>query len=245
MTSQTHVQARPVAGPRSGRSPESIICFVLMLALAALVIYPIFLLVRDAFYVTAKDGTESLGLSNWIEVWSEPGLVRSIVNTFNRAVVTTLVSLPLAIILAWLVTRTDLPGKRAITICAWIAFFMPTLPVVLGWILLLDPHYGLANEWLKRAFGLTVSPFNIYSFWGIIFAHLMTKAIAIKFIFLVPAFRNMSSALEEASTISGASRFYTLRRIVVPVLAPAILITTVIALINSLESFEIELVLGA
>ena len=47
--------ARPAAGPRAGRSLESIICFVLMVALAALVIYPIFLLVRDAFYVTAKD----------------------------------------------------------------------------------------------------------------------------------------------------------------------------------------------
>ena len=230
---------------RSGRTAENAVCIVLMLALAGFVLYPIFLLVRDAFMVTTKTGVESLGLSNWLDVWSEPGLVKSIVNTVNRAVVTTLVSLPLAILLAWLVTRTDLPGKRWITICAWVAFFMPTLPVVLGWILLLDPHYGLLNEVLKRAFGLSVSPFNIYSFWGIVFAHLMTKAIAIKFIFLVPAFRNMSSALEEASSISGASRFYTLRRIVVPVLAPAILITTVIALINSLESFEIELVLGA
>jgi iron(III) transport system permease protein len=122
---------------------------------------------------------------------------------------------------------------------------MPTLPVVLGWILLLDPHYGVLNEFLKRALGLSRSPFDIYSFWGIIFAHLMTKAIAIKFIFLVPAFRNISASLEEASCISGASRWYTIRHIVVPVLMPAILITTVLALINSLESFEIELVLGA
>ena len=237
------VSRLPAMVPR--RPLETAVCFLLMLALAGFVLYPIFLLVRDAFMVSGKDGTEAFGLTNWIEVWSEPGLVRSIVNTVNRAVITTLASLPLAILLAWLVTRTDLPGKRLITICAWVAFFMPTLPVVLGWILLLDPQYGLLNEALKRAFGLSVAPFNIYSFWGIVFAHLMTKAIAIKFIFLVPAFRNMSSALEEASSISGASRFYTLWHIVVPVLAPAILITTVIALINSLESFEIELVLGA
>ena len=226
-------------------SVETILCFALMLVLAAFVIYPIFLLVRDAFIVTGADGVETTGLRNWTEVWAEPGLVKSVVNTFNRAIVTTLVSLPLAVLLAWLVTRTDLPGKRFITICAWVAFFMPTLPVVLGWILLLDPHYGLLNELAKNLFGLTAGPFNIYSFWGIIFAHLMTKAIAIKFIFLVPAFRNISSALEEASCMAGASRFYTMRRIVVPVLAPAILITTIISLINSLESFEIELVLGA
>ena len=239
-------QAQPAAmGKRPGRPLETAVCFVLMLVLAGFVIYPIFLLVRDAFMVTGKDGSEAFGLTNWTNVWSEPGLVQSIVNTVNRAVVTTFASLPLAILLAWLVTRTDLPGKRLITICAWVAFFMPTLPVVLGWILLLDPHYGLLNEALKRVFGLSVAPFNIYSFWGIVFAHLMTKAIAIKFIFLVPAFHNMSSALAEAASISGASPVYTLWRIVVPVLAPAIIITTVISLINSLESFEIELVLGA
>jgi iron(III) transport system permease protein len=216
-----------------------------MLVLAAFVIYPIFLLVRDAFVVSDAGGAETIGVKNWIEVWSEPGLVRSVVNTFNRAFVTTAVSLPLAILLAWLVTRTDPPGKRWITACAWVAFFMPTLPIVLGWILLLDPQYGLLNGLMKTLFGLGTSPFNIYSFWGIIFAHLMTKAIAIKFIFLVPAFRNVSSALEEASYVGGASRLYTIRHIVVPVLAPAILITTVIALIHSLESFEIELVLGS
>jgi iron(III) transport system permease protein len=234
----------PVRLKRQRWSLGTFVCFGLMLVLAAFVIYPVFLLIRDAFVVTGPGGVETTGVRNWIEVWSEPGLVRSVVNTFNRAAVTTVVSLPIAILLAWLATRTDLPGKRLIIICAWVAFFMPTLPVVLGWILLLDPQYGLLNTLMMDLFGLTAGPFNIYSFWGIIFAHLMTKAIAIKFIFLVPAFRNISSALEEASCISGASRFYTIRHIVVPVLAPAIVITTVISLINSLESFEIELVLG-
>ena len=212
--------------------------------LAVFVLYPIYLLIHDSFIVSRPGGGEAAALDNWIKVWSEPGLVRAVMNTIYRTVVTIGISLPIAIGLAWLVARTDMPGKGFIIGCAWVAYFMPTLPVLLGWILLLDPQYGLLNKLLKGWFGLAAAPFNIYSFWGIIFAHLMTKAIAIKFIFLVPSFRNISSSLEEASRISGAGTFYTLRKIVVPVLLPAILITLVISLISSLESFEIELILG-
>lgn len=218
--------------------------YVLLGLLALFVIYPIYLLIHDSFTVVRPGGGEAFAFDNWLKVWSEPGLVQAVVNTVYRAVVTIGISLPLAILLAWLVARTDMPGKGFIIGCAWVAYFMPTLPVLLGWILLLDPQYGLLNKLLKSWFGLAAAPFNIYSFWGIIFAHLMTKAIAIKFIFLIPAFRNISSSLEEASRISGAGTFYTLRKIVVPVLLPAILINLVISLISSLESFEIELILG-
>ena len=232
-------------GWRPKLSGGAIACWALLGLLALFVIYPIYLLVHDSFSVSLPGGGEGFSVVNWVKVWDEPGLVRALINTLNRAAVTIGISLPISILLAWLVARTDIPGKGFLVACAWVAYFMPTLPVLLGWILLLDPQYGLLNKLLKGWFGLKISPFNIYSFWGIIFAHLMTKAIAIKFIFLIPAFKNISSSLEEASRVAGAGTFTTLRKIVVPVLLPAILITLVISLIQSLESFEIELVLGA
>jgi iron(III) transport system permease protein len=62
---------------------------------------------------------------------------------------------------------------------------------------------------------------------------------------LVPAFRNLDSALEEASLASGAGSLGTLARIVVPILAPTILVVVILSTIRALESFEIELILGA
>jgi iron(III) transport system permease protein len=61
---------------------------------------------------------------------------------------------------------------------------------------------------------------------------------------LTQAFRNLDAALEESSRISGASGWRTFFRIVVPVMMPAILVTTILGIIRSLEAFEIELVLG-
>ena len=85
--------------------------------------------------------------------------------------------------------------------------------------------------------------FNIYSFWGIVWAH-MGGTVSIKVMLLAPAFRNLDAALEEASKISGASGWHTFFHIVIPVMMPAILVTTILGIIRSLEAFEIELLLG-
>jgi len=61
---------------------------------------------------------------------------------------------------------------------------------------------------------------------------------------LAPAFRNLDAPLEEASHISGASGRHTFFHIFIPVMMPAILVSTILGVIRSLEAFEIELLLG-
>src|SRR6202022_1986107 len=59
-----------------------------------------------------------------------------------------------------------------------------------------------------------------------------------------PAFRNLDATLEEASRAAGASTWQTLRRIVLPIITPTILVVLLLGTIRSFEAFEIELVLG-
>ena len=216
----------------------------MLIATGFFILYPLALLVYGSFFVARPDGSTGFGFAAWIAAWQEPGMVQSVVNTATRTLATEVISLPVAVVVAWLVARTDLPGKRLIDNFMWIAFFLPALPVLLGWILLFDPDNGIANQIATRWLGLAEPPFNIYSFSGIVFAHLASRAIATKYIFLVPAFRNIDSALEEAARVVGSGTLATIRSILVPLLLPAILITAAISLIHSLESFEIELILG-
>ena len=220
-------------------------CTIVLLAMILFVLYPLALLLYGSFLVDTGTGVrQELGLDNWITAWAQPGMVQAIVNTVRRVLLTEVFALPTAVLIAWLVARTDIPGKRIIDNFFWIALFLPSLPVVLGWIMLLDPGDGLLNKWAMARLGLAEPPLDIYSFWGIVFVHLATRSIAAKYIFLAPAFGNFDSALEEASTIVGSTPIGTIRRIVIPILLPAILITMAISLTHSLESFEIELVLG-
>ncbi|HEY3919733.1 MAG TPA: iron ABC transporter permease [Stellaceae bacterium] len=217
---------------------------LVLLATGFFVLYPLVLLLYGSFVVAKPGGGTMLGVAAWVSAWNQAGMVQSVVNTAARTLATEVVSLPVAILIAWLVARTDLPGKRLIDNFMWIAFFLPVLPVLLGWILLFDPDYGIVNQALMKALHLAQPPFDIYSFAGIVFVHLASRAIATKYIFLMPAFRNLDSALEEAAHVVGSGMLTTIRLILVPLLLPAILITAAISLIHSLESFEIELILG-
>src|SRR5437764_11803005 len=62
---------------------------------------------------------------------------------------------------------------------------------------------------------------------------------------LTPAFRNMDASLEEASEVAGSSTLGTLARILVPIMTPVFMVVLVLAIINGLQAFEIEMILGA
>jgi iron(III) transport system permease protein len=116
--------------------------------------------------------------------------------------------------------------------------------VTLSWILLLDPEYGLINTWLARLPFVGKGPFDIYSFWGIVWVHVVTGSLTVKVILLTPAFRNMNAAFEEASAVAGATTLRTALRITLPVMAPVILSVLLLGTMVSLQTFEVEQVLG-
>jgi iron(III) transport system permease protein len=72
----------------------------------------------------------------------------------------------------------------------------------------------------------------------------MTSTVAVKVFLLVPAFRSLDSSLEEAARTNGATPLGTVWRVVIPVMAPTIVVVMLIGMIRSMQAFEIELILG-
>ncbi len=201
-------------------------------------------MILNSFQVSDPGQPIIYGLQGWREAFSSPGILSAIYNTFSLALARQFIALFVGIVLAWLLARTDIPFSGPLEFMFWLSFFLPALPVTIGWILLLDPKFGLVNQWLLKLPFISEPPFNIYSFWGIVWAHLASSTIGVKVLLLAPAFRNLDAALEESSRVSGASAVSTLVRIITPIMMPAILVATILGLVRSLEAFEIELVLG-
>ncbi len=222
---------------------QSLWMTLLFLLVAFLVLTPLSLMVFNSFQLARPGEPVVYGLDGWRKAFTSPGILDAMVNTFKLAITRQVIALVIGIFIAWLLARTDIPMKGTLELFFWLSFFLPALPLTMGWILLLDPKYGLLNQWLLNLGLFKEPPFNIYSFWGIVWVHL-SATIGIKVMLLTPAFRNLDAALEESSRIVGASALGTLVRIVVPLMMPAILVTTILGLIRSLEAFEIELILG-
>ena len=195
--------------------------------------YPVGLLFFKSFAINRPGQSTAWGLEGWIAAFSDRGLPLALANTFSLGALRVAITSVLAIFFAWVVTRTDTPGKGFIELMLWLGFFLPLLPMTLGWVLLLDPHYGLINKFLMKAFQLSAAPFDVYSYWGIVWCHLAFST-SVRFLLMTPAFKNMDAALEEAARISGSNNMGVLLRITVPILAPALLISTALGFIRSL-----------
>lgn len=217
--------------------------FVAFLALVLLA--PLVAIFAGSFLIPDRaSGMERLGIDAWRHAWEQPGLVRAIWNTVSLALAGQIIALPLSVGISWLLGRTDLPGRNWLELGFWISFFLPVLAVLQGWLLLADPQYGLINQVLVALFGEAAPKLNIYSWWGIVFAHLVTNTISAKVMLLTPVFQNLDSRLDEAAQLAGDNAFSTLWRITLPITMPIILAAMMIGVIRTMESFEIELVLG-
>jgi iron(III) transport system permease protein len=223
---------------------QAILFAVVLLVVAFFVLYPLLLLITYSFQAGVPGDAFRFTWDGWRMALTEPGMLQSVGNTIKLLVAIQVIALPTSIVIAWLLARTDMPCRDSLEFMFWIAFFLPTLSVTLGWILCLDPQYGVLNKLAMMLPFVDEPPFNIYSFWGIVWAHLGTNAIAVKVMLLTPGFRNMDAALEEAARISGATRAAMLFRVVVPIMTPAILVVLLMVMIRSMQSLEIELVLG-
>ncbi len=229
-------------GPWSRLRPLQLI-LVVVLALATLL--PLgYLLVNSFNLAPPTQARFVFGLDNWSTAYADADTVRSIWTTVWLAAARTAIALPVAILFSWLIARTNMPGGAIVEFGMWVAYSLPVLSLIMGWILLLDPKTGLVNLLLAglpfgRGFAL-----DIYSYWGIIWLHLVTRSIPILVILMVPAFRRVGARLDEISRMCGASKLTTLARVTAPVIAPAIVPLAVLSLIAGLQSLDVELIIG-
>ena len=205
---------------------------------------PLLFLITGSFNM-APPGREALyGLGNWLRAFSDPGTLSALWMSFLLSVVRLIPAMILAVLFAWLISRTDMPGGKLIESLCWVAYFVPDFPLILAWLLLLDPNFGFLNT-AARTLPFVDGPlFNPYSFWGIVWVHTATGGIWFKVMLLTPVFRRLGASLEEAARVSGASTATMLRRITLPVLSPMILAISVLSFIRGLQSFNTELLLG-
>ncbi|HEY7067163.1 MAG TPA: iron ABC transporter permease [Chloroflexota bacterium] len=237
------VGQRVVALPHWRWSPLLLWFYLALVVL--LICFPIAMVALGGFNVAAPGEGFRFGLSNWQRAWSDPQIRPALWNTFAIVAARMALGFVIATLLAWLVARTNLPGAGWFEFAFWLAFFLPTLASIQGWTLLLEGRSGLVNQWLQAVPFLPPSPLDVYSFWGIVWVHVMSHTVSTLFILLVEAFRNMDAGLEEAARTSGASELVTLYRITLPLMRPILGLLVILSFVRGMQSFEIERVLGS
>src|SRR5713226_142615 len=221
-----------------------LLMILLIGSLGFYIVYPLLLILLNSFNVATIADPPVYGLQAWRDAFSERGVWQSLWNSIKIAAVLQAIALPAGIFISWLLARTNIPFANGFEFCFWVSFFLPPLATTFGWMLLLDPNTGLVNVWIKKMPLFGDVTFDIYTFWGIIWTHLVSHGVSMKVMLMTPAFRRMDASMEEASQVAGASTLATMLRITVPVMTPVVVVVFLLSVIRIFSSFEIELLLG-
>ncbi len=208
---------------RGPRAPLVVLLPSLLFALL-LLIPPLYLVVRTA----------ELGLSDVWRFVSRPATLTVLWQTLLLAASTTAATIALGVPLAWLTTRTDLPGRRLWLILSVVPLVFPSF--VGGYVIVaaLGPR-GLLQQVLEQPFGITRLP-EIYGFPGALLA-LTLFSYPYVLLSVRAALRGLDPALEESSRSLGHGAWTTFFRLTLPLLRPAITAGGLLVSLYTLSDF--------
>jgi iron(III) transport system permease protein len=226
--------------------PASLFEWTIFTVVFLAVVAPLLFLVLGSFSQASLPSEFSfsrLGLTNYIKVWSDPGTYAVLSNTLWFALGSTAYGIVIAACLAFLVERTNIPGKIWIYAGVPMTLAMPGMLQSMAWVLLASPRIGFINKGLMDVFGLTAPPFNIYTMQGMIFIEGL-RMVPTAFLMLVPLLRSMDPSLEEAAAMSGARPASALRKVTLGLMLPGVVAVAIYQFSSALEQFEVPGILG-
>jgi iron(III) transport system permease protein len=213
-----------------------LIVAVIYAGLAIGVIYPLLAVLVQAFFEGAGVSVDKI-----VEVFTTPNIVDAVVNTFIVSVLTVVLAAGIGVTLAWLIARSNMPGKRVLDPLNMIPFYLSSVVGALSWQVIAAPRAGLLNSLLAPLF--SAPPFNVYSVGGISLVLGLFYAPYV-YLFTLGSLQSMDASLEDSARMSGASKFQTAIRITLPLSAPAILSACILVFVTAAGIFGVPLVLG-
>ncbi len=208
---------------------------------AVLVLYPVFYLLQAALDVgdpQVRPPTE-YGLDNFSGILQYPQIL---LNTLTVSVAATVMALVFGFVMAWILARTNVPGRKIFEQLMAVPYYLTPLLGALAWSLLGSPESGFINQ-VWRAIGGSGAIIDVNTPYGIAWVMALFEG-SVAFVMIAAVMKSMDPSLEEASQVMGASRLRTMLRVTLPLVTPGILGAAIFVFAEMLGSFAVALVLG-
>lgn len=208
---------------------------------AVLVLYPVFYLLQAALDVGDPQTRPptAYGFGNFETLLNYPQIM---LNTLSVSFAATLMALVIGFIMAWILTRTNVPGRRLFEQLMAVPYYLTPLLGALAWSMLGSPESGFINQFW-RALGGSGHLIDINTPYGIAWVMALFEG-SVAFVMIGAVMKSMDPSLEEASQVIGASRLRTMLRVTLPLVIPGVLGAAIFVFAEMLGSFAVALVLG-
>ncbi len=235
----------PVAVPlRLGRwralDPAWWLGLALLAVLAFLVVHPLLRLVLSS--LSNADGA-GFTFDNYLAAYGRARHLQALWNSLQLGAWVALLSTAVALPLAWVLTRTDVPGRGVLRVFVLSAFIIPPYLGAIAWILLAGPNAGWLNRIFMALTGAEAGPFNVYSMTGMVVV-IASTSFAYPFVLVSSALELIPSDMEEAAAILGAGPGRTLLKVTLPLALPAVLGGLILSFLEAIALFGVPALLA-
>ena len=238
------------------RRPHIVISILLLLILLFIVVIPFFKMIKDSFVWHFADIRLSRSavpgdftLFHWKRIFASAitrnVLLRPLINSLSTSLSVSLFAMLIGSLLAWLVTRTDLPLRGFVATAAVLPYVIPSYIHALAWInLFKNERIGGAAGVFQFLSGVSPPNWVSYGFFPIV-CTLSLHYFPFTFLLVSAALSSIDSRLEESGEVLGASRTHILRRITFPLVFPAFLSSFILTFSRVVGTFGTPYFLGA
>ena len=236
------------------KNPFNMIVLISLIILFCLIIIPLLTMIATTFTAGqaelrrigdgAKIGDFTLYYWKYMLAsnMSKAVLWEPLRNSLIIGVFVVIISVPLGSVLAWLMVRTDIPGKKILSMLVIIPYMIPSWTKALSWLAVFRNSTSGANGFLA-GLGLPIPDWLAYGPIAIILCMSM-HYYAFSYIMVSGSLRSINSELEEMGEIQGASKPQILRYITLPLILPSILSAVIMTISKSIGTYGVAANLG-
>lgn len=233
--------------------PTRVVGLILLVFFVWLIVAPLFMVFADM--LTTQPGDEARTRTDtgaftgyylmraFASRMSQIIFYRPLMNTLTIAVLSTGLALIIGTVIAWLLVRTDLMGRAWLSTALIIPFMLPAWTFALAWTTLFKNSTVGGQPGFVQSFGVQPPDWLAY---GAVPTVVIMVLNYIPFVILLVgnALRKLDSQLEEAARMLGARSGLISRRIVVPLMRPAVLSAALLMFADAIGEFSVPYVLG-
>jgi iron(III) transport system permease protein len=207
-----------------------------------LVLLPLVFLVEESLNVgdPMSFPPREFGIGNYLAIFEED--LDVLFNTVIIAVMATVMAILIGFTLAWILTRTNVPGRAVLERLMELPYYMTPLVGALAWAVIAGPKSGFLNQ-LWRQLGGGGDLVDVYGHFGIAWIMALFEG-TVAFVMISASMKSMDPALEESARVMGASKLRTTLTVTLPLVMPGVLGAALFVFAEMLGSFAAALVIG-
>ncbi|HOE99449.1 MAG TPA: sugar ABC transporter permease [Rectinema sp.] len=180
-----------------------------------------------------------IGLSNFIEALSDPGLIRIVVNTVLFSVIYVIGVMVIGLFLALMVNQ-KLPGTNFFRAAYYLPVITSAVAIGIIWSWILSPQVGILNI-LVKSVGLKPPNWLGDTHWALLTVSVIQvwKMAGYYMVLFLAGLQSIPDSVKEAAVVDGANSLQLFFHVTLPMLSPTTFFVLTVAMIDSFKNFEL------